>query len=267
MTISMIQADRNFATPADDASLYDALAQYQSRIINRGNLMKVTIDGLVATVNTGQAIIQGRLVKITEAEQITLPASTSGNIDIVVDLTQTNTISGTAGNADYVPTINQVALKVVTGSSNQDDLNNGGSIYDFPIAAFTSTATTAKITSTHTPLDTGWVSLSPSAGKLSTTGTPGKLIYRLINNLFWLNCSGLLGVKQGATLFKIPTAMAPKNDINLATIVRQEGSSDGGSGIGAVHIDTSGNAVLTLTPSNSTTRLYDVWVTTNYPLQ
>ncbi|CAD19145.1 hypothetical protein [Oenococcus phage fOg44] len=232
MAITMCQADRNFVSPADDASLYDALAQYQSRIINRGNKFNITIDGLVATINTGQAIIQGRLVKVTEPEQITLPANASGNINIVIDLTQTNTVSGNHGDSDYAVSVNQVYLAAVTGTSTQEDLNNGGFIYNFPLASFTSTTTSANITSTHTLLDTGWVDLAPSAGQLSTTGTPGKLAYRLINNLFWLNCNGLLEVKQGATLFKIPTSYAPAYYMNCSVVVRQENSSNGGSGVG-----------------------------------
>ncbi len=268
MAITMYQSDRMFVSPANDAALYSAILNNTSGVLaNRGNNFALTIDGLVVSIDTGQAVIGGRLIEITALESVTVPANSSGSICLVVDLTKTNTVTGNAGDTTYSVAVNQVYTSAVTGSLTQDDLNDGGFIYELPLASFTSTTTSANITSTHTLLDTGWVDLAPSAGKLSTTGTPGKLAYRLINNLFWLNCNGLLGVKQGATLFKIPTSYAPAYYMNLSVVVRQENSSNGGSGVGIVRIDTSGNAVLTLTPSNSTSIVYDAWFVTNYPLQ
>ncbi|WP_224148535.1 hypothetical protein [Leuconostoc gasicomitatum] len=152
MTIDMYQADRNFVTPANDASLYSALARDYSGVLNRGNKFVTSITGLSLTVGTGQALIQGRLVEITVPETITLPENASGNICLVVDLTKTNDVSGSAGDSDYTVTVNQVYVSAVTGTLTQDDLNNGGFVYELPIAAFTSSATTATVSSVIKPI-------------------------------------------------------------------------------------------------------------------
>ncbi len=88
MAITMYQSDRNFVSPANDASLYSGLSGDISGILNRGNSFNVTVDGLVATIDTGQAIIAGRLVEITIPETVTIPANSSGYICLVIDLTK-----------------------------------------------------------------------------------------------------------------------------------------------------------------------------------
>ncbi|AOT56554.1 hypothetical protein [Weissella soli] len=152
MTITMYQADRNFVTPVNDASLYSALARDTSAVINRGDRFKTSVNGLTITVGTGQAIIQGRLVEIIDPEVLVLPANSSGTIALVVDLSQDNDVSGTVGDVDYAVTVNQVYLSAVSGTITQDDLNNGGVIYELPLANFTSTATTASLTTTSSLL-------------------------------------------------------------------------------------------------------------------
>ena len=129
----MYQSDRNFVTPANDASLYSALGGDTSGVISRGNNLKVTINGLVATVGTGQVIVLGRLVEVVTPTQITLPANSQGQLCIVVDLSKTNDVTGNAGDSGYTVNVNQVYLSVVTGSLTQDDINNGGFIYELPI--------------------------------------------------------------------------------------------------------------------------------------
>ncbi|WP_424571547.1 hypothetical protein ACOV5J_05460 [Weissella soli] len=146
MTITMYQSDRNFVTPANDASLYSALARDASAVLNRGDQFKTSVNGLTVTVSTGQAIIQGRLVEIIDPEVLVLPANSSGTIALVVDLSQDNDVSGTVGDVDYAVTVNQVYLSAISGTITQDDLNNSGVIYELPLANFTSTATTASLT-------------------------------------------------------------------------------------------------------------------------
>ena len=159
MTINMYQADRNFVTPANDGSLYSGLVNDLSGVLKRGNKFNTTVSGLVVTVGTGQAVIQGRLVEIVAPESITVPANSSGNICLVVDLTKTNDVSGSAGDQSYAVTVNQVYLSAITGTLTQDDINNGGYVYELPIASFTSTATAATVTPTLTMLGDTWVNV------------------------------------------------------------------------------------------------------------
>ena len=156
MTINMYQADRNCVTPANDGSLYSGLVNDLSGVLKRGNKFNTTVSGLIVTVGTGQAVIQGRLVEIVAPESITVPANSSGNICLVVDLTKTNDVSGSAGDQSYAVTVNQVYLSAITGTLTQDDINNGGYVYELPIASFTSTATAATVTPTLTMLGSTW---------------------------------------------------------------------------------------------------------------
>ena len=186
MAITMYQSDRNMVSPANDASLYSAITNGQSLILPRGNNFNITTNGLTATIGTGQAIIQGRLVEILTPETLTLPANSSGNICIVVDLTKTNDVSGTAGTPNYSVEVNQVYLAAVTGSLTQDDLNNGGFINEMSMATFTTTTTTANATiKVNTMFDTGWLDLTLAPGS-SVSGT-GFAKGRLLNGIVYIN--------------------------------------------------------------------------------
>ncbi|PDH85298.1 hypothetical protein AO462_03525 [Oenococcus oeni] len=211
MAITMYQADRNFVSPANDASLYSALAGDSNGIINRGNKFNITNDGLVATINTGQAIIQGRLVEITEAEQLTLPANSSGKICIVVDLTKTNDASGSAGDTSYAVTVNQVYLAAVTGTLTQYDLNNGGFIYELPIASFTTTATTVTVTQIASAFnDTGWINATiPSGSNKNQSNAYAQ--YRVINDLVYFRFRSIYCVDSygGNQVMQLPSIYMP----------------------------------------------------------
>lgn len=214
MAITMYQSDRNFVTPASDASLYSGIVNDSNGTLNRGTQFAVTVNGLVATVGTGQAVIQGRLVEITASETLTLPANSSGTISIAVDLTKTNDVSGIAGDPDYAVDVKQVYLVAVTGTLTQDDLNNGGFLYELPIASFTSTTTTATtkvIKSTFS--DTGWLPLSLPNGTTTNGGT-GYAEYRVKNNMMMIsfyniNCSANSNKNQ---IVIIPEALQPIGD-------------------------------------------------------
>lgn len=184
--ITMYQSDRNTVSPANDASLYSAITNGQSLILPRGNKFNITTNGLTVTVGTGQAIIQGRLVEILTPETLTLPANSSGNICIVVDLTKTNDVSGSVGTPNYSVKVNQVYLAAVTGSLTQDDLNNGGLINEMSIATFTTTTTTASATiKINTMFDTGWLDLSLSSG--TSASSTGFAKGRLLNGIVYIN--------------------------------------------------------------------------------
>ncbi|MFT8599511.1 MAG: hypothetical protein ABF709_04870 [Leuconostoc pseudomesenteroides] len=150
--ITMYQSDRNYVTPANDASLYSALVSDHAGVLNRGSRFKITVSGLVATINTGQAVVDGRLVEILEPEKITLPSSASGHICLVVDLTRMNTTTGEAGSDTYAVKVNQVYVAAITTQLLQEDLHNGGLIYQFPIAEFTTTTNATTITNNQISL-------------------------------------------------------------------------------------------------------------------
>lgn len=165
--LTMYQSDRNFVSPQKDASLYHALAGSESGVLTRGDQFKFSINGLTLTIGTGQAIIQGRLVEISTPQTLTLPANSSGSICIVVDLSKTNDVSGQSGQSNYAVDVNQVAISAVSGGLTQDDLNNGGSLYEFQLGSYTASATSASVVQKTANImfhDTGWIDLALPSG-------------------------------------------------------------------------------------------------------
>lgn len=138
------QFDKMQVYPTSDASLYSFIGGERNVIIpNRGNEMSVTTNELSLTVDTGEALIQGRLVKITEPMSITVGANVSGYLVIEIDLSKANTSTGTPGQPDYEPVNNQLSLKIVT-QLTQDNINDDGLLYHFNLGAVTSTTSTAS---------------------------------------------------------------------------------------------------------------------------
>lgn len=228
MAITMYQSDRNFVTPSDDRSLYSALIEDASGILNRGNSFAMSTNGLVTTIDTGQAIISGGLVEITDPEYITLPSNSSGHICIIVDLTRTNDVSGSAGDEEYNVTVNQVYVSAVSGSLKQEDLNNGGLIYDFPIATFTTGATGAVVTPIKTIVnDTGWLNLSLASGaKLISSDPQYYAKYRIVRGVVYVQINGVDVTKSvnGTSLFNVTSDIAP------AFVLNENGTSYTGNG-------------------------------------
>lgn len=187
MSITMYQADRNFVSPANDASLYAGLNGDHNGVLNRGNKFAITASGLTANINTGQAIVQGRLVEILTPESLVIPANGTGSICLVVDLTKSNDVSGSAGNADYAVMVEQVYVSAVTGTLTQDDLNNGGYIYELPLATYVSTATSVSIVQNNpTFVTSGVLPWTPNTnylvGDLVTFNTLGTTTTGLLTN-------------------------------------------------------------------------------------
>lgn len=165
--LTMFQSDRNFVSPQKDASLYHALAGSESGVLTRGDQFKFSVNGLTLTVGTEQAIIQGRLVEITTPQTLTLPANSSGSICIVIDLSKTNDVSGQSGQSNYAVNVNQVAISAVLGGLTQEDLNNGGSLYEFSLGSYTASATSASVVQKTANImfhDTGWIDLALPKG-------------------------------------------------------------------------------------------------------
>ena len=218
MAITMYQSDRNFVTPANDASLYSALGGDTSGVINRGNQLKISVNGLVATIDTGQAIILGRLIEITSPQTVTLPANSTGNICIVIDLSKANTVVGQAGQNNYQVTVNQVYLAGVTGTLTQEDINNGGFIYELPLATFSTTATTATF-SQHNPIlnDTGWLNLDTKSTGANLWGNPNYAQYRVRDKTVYLRWRGVdvTNSVNGNQIGRVPWSLRP--DVEIAS--------------------------------------------------
>lgn len=212
MAITMFQSDRNTVSPANDASLYSGLVSDTNGTLRRGSQFAVTVNGLVATVGTGQAVIQGRLVEITQSETLTLPANSSGKIAIAVDLTKTNNVSGTAGTGNYAVDVKQVYLIAVTGALTQDDLNNGGFLYELPIASFTSTTTSATTTVIKSVFnDTGWKDMPLADGAAFNQKSNKYARYRILNGMCTIVFDGvdLTRTAGQRDLFKLPKEIIP----------------------------------------------------------
>lgn len=221
MAITMYQSDRNFVTPANDASLYSALGGDTSGVLRRGNMLKITTNGLTATVDTGQVVVLGRLVEVTTPTQVTLPANSQGQLCIAVDLSKTNDVTGNAGDSDYTVTVNQVYLAAVTGALTQDDINNGGFIYELPLGTFTSTATTASVVQNNPIInDSGWNNLDIGAvnAKLSSDGA-SYAQYRVRDNVMYIRFRGVdvSGAVNGNQMAHVPWAYRP--DVEIAAAI------------------------------------------------
>ena len=138
--------DRMKISPKADALLYHSILDRNDRIVKGyKDELKVTATGLNTYVSPGACVVQGRMIEIDEEMQLSVPANTSGYVCIVIDLTQNNTSTGEAGTPEYQPVNNQIRLEVVT-ELVQQDLHDGGQLYTFPLASFTTTGTTVSLT-------------------------------------------------------------------------------------------------------------------------
>ena len=162
MTLQGYQFDKAKVTPEADAKLYSYLAQSSDNKVISG--MTATATGLNVYVASGKALVQGRLVEVTQQHQLTAQANKTGYICITIDLTQSNTATGTPGTSGYLPVNNQLRLELVD-VLNQQYLNSGGLIYTFPLYSYVSTGTSVALTKLErnyykatesTIIDLGW---------------------------------------------------------------------------------------------------------------
>ncbi|ORI40921.1 hypothetical protein [Leuconostoc mesenteroides] len=210
MAITMYTSDRAFVTPREVASVQSAQNGDTSGVLNRGKQLKITVNGLTATVDTGQALILGRLVEVVTPTSITLPAHSNGKLCIVIDIAKENAYVGHAGKPDYYPTINQVYLAAVTGELIQEDINNGGYIYELPLATFSTNSTTGTV-SQHNPVfnDTGWRDLE--LAHRSTYNPEAYARYRVFNGICYLRWYNIacFNSQNGNQVFKLPRKIKP----------------------------------------------------------
>ena len=188
--ITGYQFDRAKVPPLADATVYEYLGSNQNTVIpNIGDGMAVTADGLNLTIGTGKALICGRLVEIASPETVQIPANSNGYLCLTIDLTQSNTSSGTPWETDYTFVINQVRAEFLT-STTTDDLNNGGLIYNFVLGSVTSDAATASF-SKYKSHYSDWVIDTIDSQNVSFNGT---LKYRKRNG--FVSLYGLVTVKM-----------------------------------------------------------------------
>lgn len=260
--ITMYQSDRVPVYPGNDASLFSAITNGQSVILPRGNNFNITVNGLVATIGTGQAVIQGRLIEITQPETLTLPANSSGYIAIVVDLTKTNDVSGEIGTPSYSVKVNQVYLAAVTGTLTQDDLNNGGFVNEMAIAKFTTTTTTATATvQQNLMFDTGWQNISLVTGN-SFVASDSFAQFRLLNNVVHVRIKGL-NVSKSTNGNQIGT-LTPLFSPDVALYEAGHTWSSSSINIIGVNVRTDGFMYADFTGGGSR---YNVNANFNYPLE
>lgn len=194
MTITGSTFDRMRVTPINDSRTY--YGAYSRNVIVRnvygGDGFNRTANGLEVTINPGIAMIMGRQVELTDAITLAVPANSKGYLVITIDLSKENTSTGTPGQPDYSPVNNQVSMRVVT-TLTQQDLTDGGQVYDFPLYSYTSTGS-AVTTYNHgefgfkPTLESPWEAYS---------GTPGLVVMNL-GDLVWVN--GTMTLKSGNTI-------------------------------------------------------------------
>lgn len=140
------QFDKVLVSPEADARLYNFLSARQNLVLKGyKNEMALTTSGLNVYIDTGYALVAGRLIFIDVKTQLTAGANSSGYVVLTIDLTKNNTASGTPGAIDYAWVNNQVRVELVSQLTLQD-LMNDGQIYTFPLATYRSDALSISIT-------------------------------------------------------------------------------------------------------------------------
>jgi hypothetical protein len=153
MSINGYQFDRAKVTAQDDASFNDFSRGGKSSVLpKRGNGMAVSTSGLSLTVESGQALISGRLVEVLEQQTLTVIQNFNGFLVISVNLSVLNDSIGTPGSADYEFINNQLKLELVNTLTNQD-IQNGGLIYMLNLGAVTSNLSVATFTKNNSAYD------------------------------------------------------------------------------------------------------------------
>lgn len=195
MAIEGITFDLMRVTPMDDALLYNALGGNINRVIPWKEKLALTTTGLNVYMAPGAAVIAGRLIKITEQVSIPVVANGSGYICITIDLTKTNSFTGTPGSTNYLPVNNQVRVEAVQ-TLVQQDLHTTGKIFTYPVASYVSTGSSITLTG----LDVGGAPrriITPITADDKTNITSGGMTHgckvvgsssQFVNQGSWVQC-------------------------------------------------------------------------------
>lgn len=119
-----IMADNQVQISAkQDGALYNVAMGNKDFIIKDiGDEFSMTYAGLNVAIGTGEAVIHGRHVTAQTSNNVTLPANESGYLVLRIDLTQS---------------VGNEALFYATPTLTKEEINWSGTIYDMPIATFT----------------------------------------------------------------------------------------------------------------------------------
>lgn len=124
-----------------DAHLYKELSIQQDRLIlGVDDELPVTSYGLELTIGRGEALVMGRMIKVTNPITLEVPSLFKGYLVAEVDLAQYNDHSGDIGKEDYRFTLNQATIKIVS------TLTNTSSMHDAVIGTISATSTSINFT-------------------------------------------------------------------------------------------------------------------------
>ncbi|MEG0239483.1 MAG: hypothetical protein RR643_04965 [Anaerorhabdus sp.] len=228
MTVEGITFDLMRVTPMDDALIYDAMMGNKNRVLQYSENLALTTTGLNVYIAKGAAVVEGRLIRISDQEAIPVAANGTGYICLVIDLTKVNSFVGTPGSSNYVPINNQVrveALKTLV----QQDLHSTGKLYTYPLASYVSTAGAITLTPLNTSgeLSRGFNAITcPDTAGVSGTKALGAYVTgtssQFVQQSSWVVCK-----EAGFYKFQVVASLsgASSGTRNLALTVNRNGSA------------------------------------------
>lgn len=145
MAFNAYQFDKMKVPPEADSTLYHAMDRRNYVIRGFKNEMKVTTSGLNIYVDTGAAKVCGRLIEVKDKERLSAMANSEGYLCWSIDLTESNTSTGTPGSPDYEVQNNQVRLELLH-ELTQQDMFKDGQVFTFPLGKYTSNGTSVTFT-------------------------------------------------------------------------------------------------------------------------
>ena len=143
MSVTLHTVDNGTVNAINDAKYYEKLTNSACGLVEGGVCTIVSANTIHITAGWG--IILGRLFTI-EAEDINVETSTSGTVNgrlkLVIDLSDADTPISFESEA-------RSSLPALT----QEDLNNGGFVYEFALATYSIDELNATDIVTNTPID------------------------------------------------------------------------------------------------------------------
>lgn len=142
MSITLHTVDNGTVNAIDDAKFYEQLTNSRNGLVSGGAVTIVSANTLHITAGWG--LILGRLFTI-EAEDINVEVSASGTVDgrlkLVIDL----------ADADE-PIKFESEARSSLPSLTQEDLNNGGFVYEYALATYDIDELNATNITSNTPI-------------------------------------------------------------------------------------------------------------------
>ena len=143
MSITLHTVDNGVVNAINDAKYYEKLTNSACGLVEGGTVTIVSANTLHITAGWG--IILGRLFTIS-AEDINVETSRSGTVNgrlkLVIDLSNPDTPISFASEA-------RSSLPALT----QEDLNNGGYVYEYALATYSIDELNASSLTSNTPVD------------------------------------------------------------------------------------------------------------------